>query len=147
MNAPDNQPSSSVPEVESSDSTSVLDASFQNAIQRLHKLNVYARWSFVLFLWLVLAPLSLWGLRDAIGLMREYFTWSALRYGLVYNPLSSIGLTFCISMTVAVLIWQSRNILFGFSNAYQARLVKRTQRIHQQGKSHPLWRWVYGVEK
>ncbi|MBW4520669.1 MAG: hypothetical protein KME16_13310 [Scytolyngbya sp. HA4215-MV1] len=136
--------SSSVPEVESVDSTSVVDPRFERAMQRLHQVNVCARWAFVLLLWLVLAPLSLWELRYPIRLMLEYFTWAALRYGIIYTPLPSMGLFFCIGVTIAVLVWQSRNILFGFPKAYQARLAKRVQRIHQQGESHPFWQWVHG---
>jgi hypothetical protein len=118
------------------------DITLQDQIVRLHRLTVYGRWSFVLFLWLTVAPLSLWGLRYPISLLREYFTWSAVRYGLAYHPISAIGLSLCIGMTVAVLIWQSRNILLGLPDKDKQRLARQVQRIRQQGRSHPLWQWI-----
>lgn len=119
-----------------------IDPKLRSAVQRLHQVTVYGRWLVVLGLWLTVGSFSLWGLRYPISLMRDYFTWAALRYGLVYHPISAIGLGLCIGMTISVLVWQSRNILFGLPPAEQQRLEKMVLRIHQQGVSHPLWRWV-----
>ncbi|MCW5315180.1 hypothetical protein GTQ43_15590 [Nostoc sp. KVJ3] len=118
------------------------DASFIQQVQRLHRLTVYGRWLFVGCLWLTIAPVSLWGLRPEISLWEQYFTWVAVRYGLFYHPLSTFGLAFCIGMTTAVLVWQSRNILFGIPQPEKQRLEKQVYRIRQQGPSHPLWKWV-----
>jgi hypothetical protein len=93
-------------------------------------------------LWVSVAPISLWGLRSEIDLWRDYFTWTAVRYGLAYNPLPTFGLALCIGMTVTVLIWQSRNIAFGISQRQTKRLERQLLSIRQQGKSHPLWKWV-----
>ncbi|MBD2460541.1 hypothetical protein H6G89_05735 [Oscillatoria sp. FACHB-1407] len=118
------------------------DPTFRRQMQRLHHLTVMGRWSFAGLLWLCLAPISLWGLRAEIALLREYFTWAALRYGLIYNPLPTFGLSLCIGTTVAVLIWQSCNILFGLPQPQIKRLERQLIRIREQGPSHPLWKWV-----
>ncbi|GAB1539617.1 hypothetical protein NUACC21_22840 [Scytonema sp. NUACC21] len=120
------------------------DPHFAQQVQRLHQLQVGARWLFVSFLWLTLAPICLWNLREEIVLWRQYFTWVAVRYGLYYHPLSTLGLSFCVGMLLAVLIWQSRNILFGVPDAEKQRLEQQVFRIRQQGPSHPLWKWVCG---
>lgn len=119
-----------------------LDATFQQQVERLHQINVYGRWLVVALLWLSIGCLSLWGLRGEIALWLQYFTWVAVRYGLYYNPLPTLGLAFCIGMTVSVLVWQSCNILFGLPREEQRRLEKQVCRIRQQGASHPLWKWV-----
>lgn len=119
-----------------------LDTTLLQQVERLHRLTVWARWLVVAALWLTIGALSLWGLRYPISLMREHFTWAALRYGLIFHHWSAIGLTVCIGMTVAVLVWQSRNILFGISSQDKQRLKQQVCRIRQQGPSHPLWKFV-----
>ncbi|MDP5017748.1 MAG: hypothetical protein NWQ43_10680, partial [Dolichospermum sp.] len=99
-------------------------------------------WLFVGCLWLIIAPFCLWDLRVEISLLQQYFTWVALRYTLIFHPLSALGLSFCISVTTSVLIWQSRNILWGLPLVEQEKLKKQVYRIRQQGSSHPLWKWV-----
>ncbi len=74
----------------------------------------------------------------------EYFSWSAIRYGLIFHPWAAAGLGLCIGMTLSVLIWQSRNSLWGLPEAEQQQLQKRVLKIQHQGVSHPLWKWVYG---
>lgn len=118
------------------------DPKFQAAVQRLHELTVLGRWLVVIVLWLTLGSASLWGLRYPISLMREYFTWAALRNGLAYHPIAAMGLGLCIGLTLGVLIWQSRNILFGLPKNQQRRLETMVLRIQQQGASHPLWKWI-----
>jgi hypothetical protein len=119
-----------------------LDPTFKAQIQRLHQLTIYGRWLVVGILWISLAPLSLWGWRYELSLLRSHFTWAALRYSIFYNTLPAIGLSFCIGMTAAVLVWQSRNILIGIPPQEQRRLEQQVRRICQQGPSHPLWKWV-----
>ncbi len=123
--------------------SSELDPTLQTQVLRLHQLTVYGRWIVVSLLWLTLAPLCLWGWRYEISLMRSHFTWSALRYGVIFNPLPALGLGFCIGMTTAVLLWQSRNILIGLPRLEQQRLEQQVRRIGQQGASHPLWKWIF----
>ncbi|MEH1822864.1 MAG: hypothetical protein V7L31_27950 [Nostoc sp.] len=130
------EPLTTVPDLEKS------DPSFAQQVQRLHQLTVYGRWLFVGCLWLTVAPVSLWGLRTEIALWEQYFTWIAVRFGLFYHPLPTFGLAFCLGMTAAVLVWQSRNILLGLPQQEKQRLEKQVYRIRQQGATHPLWKWV-----
>lgn len=118
------------------------DPIFQQQVQRLHRLTVYGRWLTVGLLWLSLGPLCLWLLRSEIALWLDYFTWTAVRYTIVYNHFPAIGLILCIAATVAVLVWQSRNIVWGIPTEHQKYLENQVLRIRRQGKSHPLWRWV-----
>jgi hypothetical protein len=122
--------------------SAINDPHFKHQVRKLHQLTIYGRWLFVLLLWLSIGALSLWGLRAEIALWRQHFTWAALRYGLAYNRLPTLGLGLCIGMTTAVLVWQSRNILWGMSHTEQKRLEQQVRRIRQQGSSHPLWKWV-----
>lgn len=125
-----------------SETTTELDPTFEQQVQKLHQLTVSGRWLVVGLLWVTTAPLSLWGLRYPISLLREHFTWAAVRYGLFHNPLSAVGLGLCIGMLTSVLVWQSRNILLGMPNQERHRLEQQVLKIRQQGSSHPLWKWV-----
>jgi hypothetical protein len=123
------------------------DAVLHQQVQRLHQVTVFNRWALVIGLWLTLGAFSLWQLRGNFELMREYFTWSALRYGLRYHYPSALGLAFCVGLTFAVLLWQSRNILWGLPIPEQQRLVRNVLKIREQGESHPLWQWVCQGQK
>ena len=118
------------------------DPAFGRQVQRLYQLTVYSRWLLILFIWLTIVPVCLWNLRMEIWLWQEYFTFAAVRYGLISHPFASLGLAFSIGMMLAVLIWQSRNILFGLSLEEKKRLENQVWRIRQQGSNHPLWRWI-----
>lgn len=121
---------------------SELDPTFKTQVMRLHQLTVYGRWLAVSLLWLTLGSLSLWSWHYEVSLLRSHFTWSGLRYCIIFNPLPAIGLGFCLAMTTAILVWQSRNILLGLPRHEQQRLEQQVRRICQQGASHPLWKWV-----
>ncbi len=118
------------------------DPTFQQQVQRLHELTVWGRWLVVLASWIILAPLCLWELRYPISLTLDYFTWAAVYYGLYFQPWPALGLAFCVALTTAVLVWQSRNILFGLPKRTQRRLERQVLYIRQQGESHPLWQFV-----
>ncbi|BCL36435.1 hypothetical protein [Nostoc sp. MS1] len=118
------------------------DPSLTQQVEKLHQLTVYGRWCFVGCLWLTVAPICLWNLRTEIALWQQYFTWVAVRYGLSAHLLSTMGLAFCIGMTAAVLVWQSRNILLGLPKQEQQRLEQQVFKIRQQGPTHPLWKWI-----
>ncbi|MBO3458109.1 hypothetical protein G7B40_028460 [Aetokthonos hydrillicola Thurmond2011] len=122
--------------------TETNDPSFAQQVQKLHQIQVYTRWLVVSLLWLTVGSASLWNLRAEIALLRQYFTWAAVRYGLFYHPVATLGLSFCLGMTTAVLVWQSRNILFGLPQQEKRQLEKQLFRIRQQGPSHPLWKWI-----
>ncbi|MBD1920930.1 hypothetical protein H6F77_07495 [Microcoleus sp. FACHB-831] len=119
-----------------------LDAKFKDQVQKLYGLTVWGRWFVVGILWISVGSLSLWSLRYHISLLLEYFTWAAVRYSLIFNTLPTLGLSLCIGMTVAVLVWQIRNSMLGLPAEEQRRLEQQVQRIRQQGPSHPLWKLV-----
>ncbi|GEM_PF-188115 len=118
------------------------DPVFYAEMLRLHEFHVLSRWGVVLLLWFVLGSLSLWRLRSELVLMAQHFTWPALRYALAFHPLASLGLVLCVGPTIGVLFWQSRNILLGLPKHELKRLEEATQKIRQQGTSHPLWNLV-----
>ncbi len=129
---------------ETSNSEPNQDPIFTAQVERLHRLTVYGRWALVSLIWLFVGLPSLWALRADISLMLAKFTWASLRYtlSLYYSPLPTMGLFFCIGITTSVLVWQSRNILFGMPAQERNRLERQVLRIRQQGKSHPLWKWI-----
>ncbi len=118
------------------------EPNFQRQVNHLYQLTLYGRWIVVISLWLLVAPLSFWGLRQEIALWLDYFTWTSLRYSLIYNPLSAIGLALCIGLTIATLIQQINHAVFGLSRSDQHRFEKKVLKITQQGRTHPLWKWL-----
>lgn len=120
----------------------LLAPEFQAAVERLHELTLWWRWFLVIVLWITVGGFSLWILRGDISLLKEHFTWASVRYALAFNRGAAIGLGLCLGMTLAVLMWQTRNILWGRPQAWQKRLERRVWQIRLQGSSHPLWRWV-----
>jgi hypothetical protein len=137
MSQPENQHPQEF-DLEDSSSRSI----FLSQVERLHRFTVLARWAVVCLLWIGLGSLSIWGLRSEIELWLAHFTWVAVRYAFAYNPVPAFGLFLCIAMTLSVLVWQSRNILFGMPHSERQRLELMVLRIRRQGSSHPLWRWV-----
>ncbi|BAU65745.1 hypothetical protein STA3757_31360 [Stanieria sp. NIES-3757] len=119
-----------------------LDPNLRKQVKRLHQLTVYARWSLVVFSWLTLGTFGLWGLRAEIQRLLDYFTWAGLRYSLSYNLGSSLCLSVCIGLTVSVLVWQSRNIIWGLPLRERYRLQQQVKEILASGTSHPLWKWI-----
>jgi hypothetical protein len=119
-----------------------IDPHFAAQLERLRQFTVLGRWAVVVGLWLTIGIFSLWALRYHIGLIHNYFTWSAVRYAFRSNWWSAVGLILCISMTVSVLTWQSRHVLFGLAPEEQQRLKTQLLKIQQQGASHPLWTWI-----
>jgi len=120
----------------------------KKCVQRLYKLNLYGRWLFVICSWLILGSWSVWGLREDIPLWFDYFTVTAVRYTFHFNPLSTLGLSFCVGITAAVLVWQSHNILRGgIAPEERKRLEKQVHKILVTGPKHPLWQWVCSPKK
>lgn len=118
------------------------DPTFQQQVQRLYYLTMYGRWGVVGLLWLTIGLLSLWGLRYPIALLRDYFTWVAVRYGLIYHPVPAFGLLLCIGLTLTSLLWQTRVLIWGLPKRDRSRLEQQVCQIRQQGSSHPLWQWI-----
>ncbi len=120
-----------------------LDPDFAADLERLAVLTVRLRWAVVVGLWLTIGAVSLWGIRENLWLMSQYFTWAALHYTFRFNRWNALGLMICTVMTLSVLLGQSRDILFGRSGSEQERLHQQLLRIKQQGESHPMWRMLY----
>lgn len=99
-------------------------------------------WLVAAGLWLVIGSLSLWALRHEFDRLKQYFTWTAVRYGLAYHRPAAIGLGLCVGVTLALLVAESRHILFGLTRGERHRLERQLQKIRQQGPSHPLWRHI-----
>ncbi|PSO50772.1 MAG: hypothetical protein BRC40_09050 [Cyanobacteria bacterium QH_8_48_120] len=125
-----------------SERSEVDNSHFERQVQRLHKLTVYSRWLFVGFCWISIGSLGIWGMRSEFSLWLSHFTWVAVRYAIAYNLLSALCLAFCMGITAAVLIWQSRNILFGLSSQQRRRLEQKVRRLRATEPNHPLWKWV-----
>ncbi len=121
-----------------------MEERLDKEVKRLYQVTVYARWLFVCFCWLTLGVIGIWGLRGEILLWVDYFTWSAVRYGLMFNPFPSLCLFFCYAMTVSVLVWQSRNASIGIPAREKYRLQQWVEKIRADGPRHPLWKRVIG---
>lgn len=119
------------------------DPAFIQAIDRLHRLNVVGRWLTLLMIWLTVGGWSLWQLRKTWQILQDYFTWSAIRVGLMFHPIAAVGLGLCIGLTLSTLIGQSRNLIWGLPDYEQVALRVRVLKIQQQGRSHPLWNRVW----
>lgn len=115
------------------------ERSHQDQLERLRSSVLRRWWLISLGLWLTVGPLSLWALRYEFALIFEHFTWTAVRYGLAYNRLAALGLGLTVGLTVALLVAESRHILFGLTAKERERLEKQLFKIHQQGNNHPLW--------
>ena len=121
---------------------SKFQSNFQHKVLRLHQLTVYGRWLFVLFSWLTFGLYALWNLKAEIALWLDYFTWAAVYYGLHFNFLPTVCLAFCVAVTISVLVWQSRNLIWGLPKSEKRQLEKRVEKILASGKKHPLWKWI-----
>lgn len=116
-----------------------MDPQHQRQIERLRVILLRRWWRTTAILWLTVGSLSLWSLRGEWAMLRQYFTWTAVRYAVAYNRLAALSLGLCAGLTVALLVAESRHILFGLSRSEQQRLDRLHSDIHHQGPSHPLW--------
>ncbi|MBE9116978.1 hypothetical protein IQ249_13815 [Lusitaniella coriacea LEGE 07157] len=120
----------------------ISDADIERQVRRLHQFSVYRRWLFAGICWITLGTFSIWALRDRVALGLEHFTWALVRYSIIYDPIPALSLGFCVGITTAILVWQSYNILFGFSPEYRRHLEKQVRRIRNLGNRHPLWKRI-----
>lgn len=117
-----------------------LQSNFERKVAKLHRLTVYGRWLLVLISWLTLGTYALWQLQEEIALWFDYFTWAAVYYTFHFNFVPTICLAFCLGMTISVLLWQSRNIIWGLPPNEHRQLVKQVKQIEARGQKHPLWK-------
>lgn len=111
-------------------------------LQRLHRILLAQWWRRVGLLWLGVGSLSLWALRPELAMLQQHFTWSAVRYALAYNRPAALGLGLCWGLSVALLVAESRHLIWGLSALEQQQLEQQLTEIHRQGPRHPLWRLV-----
>ena len=119
-----------------------FNTDFDKKVERLYQLTVYGRWLFITFSWLTVGIYGIWSLRSEISLLFDYFTWSAVYYGFHFNLIPTICLAFCVGVTVSVLVWQSRNILWGLPSKDRQKLEQQVRKIVATGTKHPLWKWI-----
>lgn len=115
------------------------DPQYHRQIERLRVILLRRWWRTSLLLWLTVGSLSLWSLRGEWAMLRQYFTWTAVRYVIAYNRLASLGLGLCVGLTVALLVAESRHIVFGLTRSERQRLNQLHHQVLQQGPTHPLW--------
>lgn len=118
------------------------DSDFQQKVTKLYQLSIYGRWLVVIASWLTFGVYALWSLREEIAIALDYFTWAAVYYGLHFNFIPTLCLAFCIGMTTSVLVWQSRNLIWGLPAIEKHRLERKVKKIIAQGDRHPLWKWI-----
>ena len=111
-------------------------------IEALRQAMMRTWWWVCLGLWLTGGLLSLWWVRSDLQELRQYFTWTAVRYMLVYHRPAAMGLGLCFGLTLALLLSESRQILWGISEGEYARLLSSLNKIHEQGPSHPQWKVI-----
>lgn len=92
--------------------------------------------------WLTVGPLTLWLLRSEISLLFDYFTWTAVYYGLKYNFPGAVGFFLCTGLALTLLIREIRHLTLGISVVERKRLEHQLSQIRRQGDSHPLWSLV-----
>lgn len=123
--------------------TNDIEQPCDREIQKLHKLMTYGRWIAVVTAWILIVPFALWNMKETIELCIDYCTWSNIRLGLEFHPLSALGLSFSVGIALSVLVWQSKNILQGgLSDQQKYYLRRKVQKIRQQRKKHWLYRWI-----
>jgi hypothetical protein len=82
-------------------------------------------------------------MRESLGLLREYFSMTGLRYSLFYHLWGGgAGLILCISLTFSSLMWQIGQKFWRLSSRERQQLETRVQKIQSKGVKHPWWRWI-----
>ncbi|MEM6252102.1 MAG: hypothetical protein AAF821_04190 [Cyanobacteria bacterium P01_D01_bin.156] len=128
----------------SSKSSRHIDSQYSNiaterAIEALRQHTLTLWWRLTVAVWLTVGPLTLWQLRREISLLVDYFTWTAVYYGLKYNFLGAVGFFFCIGLASMLVVRELRHLTLGLSPFERRRLEAQLAKIRRQGESHPLW--------
>ncbi|NJL99429.1 MAG: hypothetical protein HC924_11790 [Synechococcaceae cyanobacterium SM2_3_2] len=94
------------------------------------------------WVWLLIGIPSLWALRQDVVRLIQHFTWTGLRFSLLYKPgLPSFGLLFCLVLTLYVLLSQSRYELVGLIESERHLLELTAQRLRKLPSHHFLHRF------
>jgi hypothetical protein len=89
-------------------------------------------WWTTLALWSTVGMISIWGLRRTWQQIAEVFTWAAIKYGLAFNQLAAMGLGLCLGLTVALLVKETRFLLFGLTRKERYDLLKALRKRHRK---------------
>lgn len=120
-----------------------MDVDLNKQIHRLYQLKLYGRWLLVVLCWLFVGPWLLWQFREDLSLIQENFTWVAIRYGLAFQLIPTLGLFICIGLTASTLVWQSIHLIWGLSPKEKLQLEAQVKTIQAIGPRHPFWRWLF----
>ncbi|MEO1620044.1 MAG: hypothetical protein AAFU53_03315 [Cyanobacteria bacterium J06632_3] len=121
----------------------ITDPTTSKELEALRQAMMRSWWLICLGIWLTVGLGCLWWIRRDIVEISEYFTWAAVRSIFLYQRPAGMGLAFCIGLTFALLLSESRQILWGISKDEQARLMVNLEKIHAQGPSHPQWELIH----
>lgn len=97
----------------------------RRSLKKFYRRQIYLKWLIVAGCWSILLPIIIWGLRTEIELLKDYFTWTALRYSLAFNLPYTLLLVICLWLALRTLFWQIKNALFGLSPQDKYYLKKR----------------------
>ena len=100
-------------------------------VAALYRADWRQRWRSLLLLWFTVIPVCLFLLRKVWGLLWDYFTWSALRLGLQYNLVPTMGIVAVLLLTATSLSRWLQIRWFGLSRSEVQRLVKQAQKTHR----------------
>lgn len=99
-------------------------------------------WKICLGIWIFIGLPCLWWIRTDLIEIKEYFTWAAVRSIFLFQRPAGMGIAFCVAVTFALLVSESRQIIWGISRDERARLVANLEKIHAQGPTHPQWKII-----
>ncbi|NJN21700.1 MAG: hypothetical protein HC812_11625 [Leptolyngbya sp. RL_3_1] len=110
-----------------------VPASFSTAqLEQLWRRWMTRWWWMTLGLWSTVGTTSLWSLRPTFEQLRAYFTWTAIRYGLAFNRPAAVGLGLCLGVTVALLVRESRHLVWGLNRRDRAQLTRSLHHSHRR---------------
>lgn len=115
----------------------------QYQLIRLQQAMVMLRWLVAGVVWLIVLVWIALVLPHEVSLLRDHFTWVGLRYAIADHFWFALMLSLAVGLTTSVLVWQSRNILFGLPDREKYRLEQLLTKIEERGRRHPLWFWVH----
>ncbi|MEM9155821.1 MAG: hypothetical protein AAGB13_12445 [Cyanobacteria bacterium P01_F01_bin.33] len=110
--------------------------------QKLALIYMRLRWVVVMLIWVGVGIPSLLILRAEISRLLEFFTWSGLKYSLLYSPIAGIGVCISLAFTLAALLWQSHYELFGLSKQTRQSIEQQAEFVRQLEPNHWIRRWL-----
>lgn len=95
--------------------------------------------------WILIGIPSLWALRQDVIRLIQYFTWTGLRFMLLYKPgWPSFGILFCVILTLYVLLSQSRYELLGLMDSERQLVESTARQLRRLPAHHPLSHYFLG---